>query len=115
MENTENTSLELSLNDPFYSEKTIIINGLYRVLDPELMINIMDMGLVYGLSYDGQTIRITMTLSTPHCPLEEAITAGIRNSLGIDFPGVPIEVTIVWEPAWNYTMLSPEGREQLGF
>lgn len=108
--------MEININDPYYAEKTRVITALYRVIDPELMINIMDMGLVYGIDFSTDNcILITMTLSTPHCPLEEAITAGIRNSLEIDFPAKPVEVKIVWEPAWNYEMLTAAGREQLGF
>lgn len=108
--------MEININDPYYPEKTRVITALYRVIDPELMINIMDMGLVYNVDFSkDHAILITMTLSTAHCPLEEAITSGIRNSLNIDFPGIPVQVNIVWEPAWNYTMLTAEGREQLGF
>src|SRR3954452_23154967 len=106
--------MEININDPYYAEKTRVITALYRVIDPELMINIMDMGLVYNVDFSkDNTILITMTLSTPHCPLEEAITSGIRNSMDIDFPSIPVRVNIVWEPAWNYSMLTAEGREQL--
>lgn len=108
--------MEININDPDYAKKTKIIAALYRVIDPELMINIMDMGLVYSIHIStSNTIVITMTLSTPHCPLEEAITSGIRNALEIDFPEVPVDINIVWEPSWNYTMLTEEGRLQLGF
>lgn len=108
--------MELNINDPYYAEKTRAITALYRVIDPELFVNIIDMGLVYDVDFsiDNQ-ITVTMTLSTPHCPLEEAITSGVKNSMDIDFPGIPVHVTIVWEPAWNYSMMNAAAREELGF
>ncbi len=106
----------LNINDPYYAEKSRAITALYRVMDPELFVNIMDLGLVYDLDFSKDNkIAVIMTLSTPHCPLEEAITSGVRNSMNIDFPGVEVEVKIVWEPAWNYSMMSSAARGELGF
>lgn len=108
--------MELQINDPYYVEKHRAITALYRVMDPELFVNIMDLGLVYDLDFSKDNkIIVIMTLSTPHCPLEEAITSGVKNSMGIDFPGVEVEVKIVWEPAWNYSMMSAAAKEELGF
>lgn len=110
------SQMEININDPYYTEKHRAITALYRVIDPELFVNIMDLGLVYDLDFSKDNkIIVIMTLSTPHCPLEEAITSGVKNSMDIDFPGVEIEVKIVWEPAWNYTMISAAAREELGF
>jgi metal-sulfur cluster biosynthetic enzyme len=108
--------MEIQINDPYYAEKSIAITALYRVMDPELFVNIMDLGLVYDLDFSKDNkIIVIMTLSTPHCPLEEAITSGVKNSMSIDFPGVEVEVKIVWEPAWNFTMMSEAAKEELGF
>jgi metal-sulfur cluster biosynthetic enzyme len=108
--------MEIQINDPYYAEKNRAITALYRVMDPELFVNIMDLGLVYDLDFSTDNkIIVIMTLSTPHCPLEEAITSGVKNSMNIDFPGVEVEVKIVWEPAWNYTMMSAAAKEELGF
>src|SRR5690554_2109798 len=108
--------MEIQINDPYYSEKNRAITALYRVMDPELFVNIMDLGLVYDLDFSKDNkIIVIMTLSTPHCPLEEAITSGVKNSMNIDFPSVEVEVKIVWEPTWNYNMMSAAAREELGF
>lgn len=108
--------MQIEINDPHYAEKARAINALYRVMDPELFVNIIDLGLVYDLDFSqSDKIIVIMTLSTPHCPLEEAITTGVKNSMAIDFPSVDIEVKIVWEPAWNFTMMSAAAKEELGF
>lgn len=108
--------MEINISDPYYAEKTKALAALYTVIDPELMINIVDMGLVYELdfSHEGKIIVI-MTLSTSNCPLEEAIVNGVKNALAVDFPTIPVDVNIVWEPEWNFTMLSENAREELGF
>ncbi len=94
--------MELSLHDPFYKEKTIALNALYQVIDPELFINIIDLGLVYGLDFHQEgSIIVTMTLSTPFCPLGEAITTGVKNALEFPFPGKAVDVRLVWDPPWT--------------
>lgn len=106
--------MEISVNEPFYNEKLKALSALYSVMDPELMINIIDLGLVYGLRFEGGTLLVTMTLSTPHCPLGEAITTGVKNALSQVFPEREVRVEIVWEPVWDLEMLTAEGRWQLG-
>lgn len=107
--------MEISVNEPFYNEKLQALSALYSVMDPELMVNIVDLGLVYALSFEeAGALLVTMTLSTPHCPLGEAITTGVKNSLAPVFPDRTIRVEIVWEPAWDPEMLTAEGRWQLG-
>ncbi len=89
---------------------------LKQVMDPELFVNIIDLGLVYGIDFsEPGKITVTMTLSTPHCPLGEAIKNGVCNVLSAAFPNRVAEVTIVWEPAWSVEMLTEEGRRQLNF
>lgn len=107
--------LALSIQDPYFNEKMRAIEALHQVIDPELFVNIIDLGLVFDLDFsqDGRLV-ITMTLSTPHCPLGEAIEAGIHHVLEPLFPDRNIEVNIVWEPPWNFSMMTAEGRRQLG-
>lgn len=108
--------MELQINDPYYLEKTQIMTALYNVLDPELMVNIIDLGLVYDidLSTAGQ-IRVIMTLTTKGCPLGDAIEQGVKNSVNEVFPNANVHVKIVWEPVWSFEEITPAGREQLGF
>lgn len=107
--------MELSLTDKYFNEKRTILSALHNVFDPELYVNIVDLGLVYDINLDDPSkIVITMTLSTPHCPLEEAITNGIINVLKTVFPDRMTEISIEWEPAWNFSMMTEEGKNQLG-
>lgn len=93
-----------------------IRQALYQVYDPELGVNIMDLGLVYHIEVSEEGfVNVTMTLTTPGCPMHEAIGDGVGAALhGI--PGLTGgEITLVWEPRWTPEMLSEEGRRQLGF
>ncbi|HET8572286.1 MAG TPA: metal-sulfur cluster assembly factor [Edaphocola sp.] len=107
--------MEFNINDPYYDMKMNAVTALYNVIDPELFINIIDLGLVYDLDFtDNKKIKVTMTLSTKHCPLGDAIKQGVTNVLGMAFPERETEIGIVWEPEWNFDMLTPEGRRDLG-
>ncbi len=94
--------------------KEQIQNALYDVLDPELGINIMDLGLVYEIGIeDEQNVVITMTLTTPGCPMHDSITFGVQNRLR-QIEGVQnVDVNIVWEPAWNPDKMSDRAKELL--
>jgi len=108
--------MELQINDPFFQEKNKAMDALYNVLDPELMVNIMDLGLVYNIDFslEGKII-ITMTLTTRGCPMGDAISLGVKNVLNENFPGREVDINIVWEPQWTVDEVSAAGREQLGF
>ena len=86
--------------------------ALHQVIDPELGIDVVDLGLVYGIEIDelGRAI-ITMTLTTPACPLTDliedqcaSVLAGLVEEFRIDW---------TWSPRWTLDMITPEGREQL--
>ena len=103
------------VNDTIYQkEKLQALALLYTVMDPELFVNIMDLGLVYDCIFTPQTIQVYMTLSTAHCPMGEAIVEGVKNVLAQQFPNHVIDVNLVWDPKWSFAMISAEGRRQLG-
>lgn len=106
--------IQIEINDPQYAQKVKIAQSLYQVIDPELFVNIIDLGLVYNIIYTDNTITIIMTLSTPHCPLGDAITSGVNNALSVHFPGHAVTVQLVWEPKWNFEMMTAEGKKLLG-
>lgn len=92
-----------------------IYEALHDVYDPELGVNIIDLGLVYdvALTPDGH-VTLTMTLTTPGCPMHESIAEGVGVVLA-DIPGiVDGEINLVWTPPWHPDMMTPEGRRQLG-
>lgn len=95
----------------------LVREALKEVVDPEIGVNIVDLGLVYdvGIEEDG-VVAITMTLTTPMCPLGEYIEAEVRNSLVGTVPGVTTtRVNLVWTPPWNPSMMSEDAKLELGF
>lgn len=95
--------------------KELIIDQLKTVYDPELGINIVDLGLIYDVQIsDEGDIQIMMTLTTPGCPLHDSISTGAKTSLQL-LPGVrTVNVDLVWEPAWNPEMMSDDAKRKLG-
>jgi metal-sulfur cluster biosynthetic enzyme len=92
-----------------------VLTALKLVIDPEVQINIIDMGLVYHVNIDEKEkkITITMTLSSPHCPMGNTIVTAVQNCLEFHFEAYIGEVNLVWEPAWTIDKISEEGKRQL--
>jgi probable FeS assembly SUF system protein SufT len=93
-------------------------SALKTCYDPEIPVNIVDLGLVYDMRIedggDGSTVNVKMTLTAPGCGMGTAIAADARLKL-LDLPGVAAaNVDIVWDPPWTPQMISPAGRERLG-
>ncbi len=101
---------------------TATVAGVREVLrqnvhDPEIGLNIVDLGLVYGIEVkDGKVVNITMTLTSPGCPIGPQIISGVQTYLQRAYPDLDeINVHIVWTPMWNPDMMSQEAKDQLGF
>lgn len=82
-------------------------------MDPELHINIVDLGLIYDVVVSDEEIRVVMTLTTPGCPLAPVIDKLIKRALG-ELRADRVRVELVWEPAWSVRRMSEEGKLQLG-
>ncbi|HMA56681.1 MAG TPA: metal-sulfur cluster assembly factor [Pseudolabrys sp.] len=92
-----------------------ILAALKAVIDPELGINIVDLGLVYHAARTVNGIDIALTMTTPACPLGEMMTGEIKQVLGDRFPDAPdVRVELVWDPPWSPDLMSEESRRQLG-
>ncbi len=90
-------------------------NILKFVIDPEVEVNIVDMGLIYKVEYDGETtINITMTLSTPACPIADAIVLNVEQAIKNKFTEFEVDVNLVFDPPWSPDMVSEEGKVLLG-
>lgn len=94
---------------------TIALAALHNVIDPEIGLNIVDLGLVYQLDFDeaGKKIFCTMTLTTQFCPMGESITDGAKQALEASFPEFEVTINLIFEPPWSYDKISEEGREFL--
>ncbi len=91
-----------------------VLEVLRQVIDPELGCNVVDLGLIYSIAISGRKIDVVMTLTTPGCPMHEALCQGVRNALlGLDNVD-EAEVQLVWEPAWDPSMMSAAGRTATG-
>ncbi len=92
-----------------------ILTVLKAVIDPELGINIVDLGLVYHAERNTTGIAIALTMTTPACPLGEMMSEEIKLVLRDRFPDAPdVRVDIVWDPPWSPELMSEESRRQLG-
>jgi len=104
-----------SLLQTFMTEE-MVLTAIKAVIDPELGLNIVDLGLIYSvdIAEDGR-IAITMTLTTPGCPLHASFAQEIERVLWQSIPDLTgVQVELVWDPPWNPVMISPEGRALLG-
>jgi FeS assembly SUF system protein len=91
-----------------------IIAALKEIYDPEIPVNIYDLGLIYNVEVNGGHALVTMTLTTPHCPVAESMPAEVELRVG-SVPGVgDAEVVLVWEPAWDPAKMTDEARLELG-
>jgi metal-sulfur cluster biosynthetic enzyme len=96
--------------------RQLAYDALRNVYDPELGVNVIDLGLVYdvALSEEGY-VTVTMTLTTPGCPMHESLSEGVGAALA-DIPGITGgEIRLVWEPCWEPSRMTEEGRRLLGF
>ncbi len=95
-------------------DEAIVRTALRQVVDPELDCNIVDLGLIYDITIRGSFVAVTMTLTTPGCPMHESISwgveAAVRNLAGVE----DASIAVVWDPPWNSAMMTEAGRERLG-
>jgi FeS assembly SUF system protein len=92
-----------------------VIEALREIYDPEIPVNIYDLGLIYGVDVtdEGDAV-VTMTLTTPHCPVAESMPGEVELRVGA-VPGVrDAEVNLVWDPPWGPDKMSDEARLELG-
>jgi metal-sulfur cluster biosynthetic enzyme len=96
-----------TLTDAVYSQ-------LRQVYDPEIPVNIVDLGLIYEVKVDGANCLVTMTLTSQACPEAKTIPDVVKRRCNTVAGITDTEVKVVWEPAWSPQRISPEGRKLLG-
>jgi metal-sulfur cluster biosynthetic enzyme len=99
----------------FTPEEAKVMEVLKQVPDPEVEVNIVDLGLIYlvDINDEAKTISVDMTLSTPGCPVGDTIIQHVQTILEINYPGYSVNVNLVWEPQWTPELISEEGKAQL--
>ena len=92
-----------------------VISALKEIFDPEIPVNIYELGLIYGVDVsDEGSVAVTMTLTTPHCPVAESMPGEVELRVSA-VPGVrDAEVNLVWDPPWDMAKMSDEAKLELG-
>ncbi len=90
--------------------------ALHRVVDPEMSLDIVELGLVYGVEAQARAVKVRITMTSAACPVTELIvdeaTSELARALG---PGVEVGVEVVWEPPWDPGRMSGRARDALGW
>ncbi|MCQ0093017.1 SUF system Fe-S cluster assembly protein [Roseovarius sp. M141] len=102
-----------STDHPRYTE---IVEACRSVFDPEIPVNIYDLGLIYTIDIDDENaVKVTMTLTAPGCPVAGEMPGWVADAIE-PLDGIKqVDVTLVWEPPWGMDMMSDEARLELGF
>lgn len=92
-----------------------IVEALQTVFDPEIPVNIYELGLIYKIDiHDNDSVTVEMTLTSPHCPVAETLPIEVQNKV-TSVEGVPsAEVEITWDPPWHPSMMSEDAQLELG-
>lgn len=107
--------IEVSAGEPGGALYESVIEALKDIYDPEIPVNIYDLGLIYNVEVSSDSdVVVTMTLTTPHCPVAETMPGEIEMRI-MGLPGVrDAEVAVTWDPAWDPSKMSDEARLELG-
>ena len=90
-----------------------VIKAIKQVYDPEIPVNVYDLGLVYEIGLNGENVNIKMTLTSQACPSAQQIPDMVRARVST-LPAIKdVDVQVVWEPRWNPSMISAEGKKIL--
>lgn len=104
------------MDNTFLEKEEAIVKMLRRVYDPEIPVNIYELGLIYKVDIDDASkVTIEMTLTSPSCPMADFIIEDVRMKVqSLDFVG-DVDINLVFEPEWNKDMMSEEAKLELGY
>lgn len=94
--------------------KEQVLDKLKTVVDPEIGINIVDLGLIYKIDIQGDVVNIDMTLTVPGCPLASMLTQVAKQRVEMLDGVKTANINLVWEPKWNPSMVSDEVKKRFG-
>tara|TARA_Y100000741_G_scaffold275004_1_gene214979 strand:- start:273 stop:569 length:297 start_codon:yes stop_codon:yes gene_type:complete len=93
--------------------KEKVIDEIKRIYDPEIPVNIYELGLIYDVSVKDKNISIKMTLTTPNCPVAESLPKEVKDSI-MEIDGVEkVDLELVWDPPWDKSMMSEAAKLEL--
>ena len=93
--------------------KNKVIEEIKKIYDPEIPVNIYELGLIYDISVKDKNIKVKMTLTTPNCPVAESLPKEVKDSI-MEIKGVDkVDLDLVWEPPWDKSMMSESAKLEL--
>ncbi len=93
--------------------KEKIINEIKKIYDPEIPVNIYELGLIYDVSVNDKDVSVKMTLTTPNCPVAESLPKEVKDSI-VAINGVgKVDLDLVWDPPWDKSMMSEAAKLEL--
>ena len=93
--------------------KKKVIEEIKKIYDPEIPVNIYELGLIYDISIKDDNVKVKMTLTTPNCPVAESLPKEVKDSI-IAIKGVnKVELELVWDPPWDKSMMSEAAKLEL--
>ena len=94
--------------------KDKIINGVKKIYDPEIPVNIYELGLIYDIIIEkGNDVKINMTLTTPNCPVAESLPKEVKDSIMAIKEVKNVDLNLVWDPPWDKDMMSEAAKLEL--
>ena len=102
------------MNEEYTKLMDKIVEKLKTVYDPEIPIDIYELGLIYDVRIDHKKVTLDMTLTSPHCPVAETLPMQVKRAVEEISELEEVEVKIVWEPPWDKTKMSEAARLELG-
>jgi FeS assembly SUF system protein len=91
-----------------------IVKALKECYDPEIPVNVWDLGLIYDVNVDGDNVHVKMTLTAPGCPMHTFISREVKEKLQSIIGVKEATVEVVWDPPWSPDKMSPDAKVQLG-
>ena len=102
------------MNEKYAKLMDKIVEKLKTVYDPEIPVDIYELGLIYDVRIDQKKVTLDMTLTSPHCPVAETLPMQVKRTVEEISELEEVEVKIVWEPPWDKTKMSEAARLELG-
>tara|TARA_B100000674_G_scaffold126900_1_gene97679 strand:- start:606 stop:905 length:300 start_codon:yes stop_codon:yes gene_type:complete len=94
--------------------KDKVIEEIKKIYDPEIPVNIYELGLIYNIDIDeNNNVKIKMTLTTPNCPVAESLPNEVKNSIKEIKEVKDVDLDLVWDPPWNKSMMSEAAKLEL--
>ena len=93
--------------------KEKVVEVIKKIYDPEIPVNIYELGLIYNISIDQKNVSVKMTLTTPNCPVAESLPKEVKDSIMELKEVEKVDLDLVWEPPWDKSMMSEAAKLEL--